>query len=602
MPDRSAGCDQPRSSCRIGLTLIERPSRVMPLGTDDVACGDAATIRTLMHLDQLRRCLESLERSPHALARLGPARRRARPAQPARTWPTRSAWTRCASSCHPLGRLLPRCPDPDMALNNLERFLANPAGGRQLPAPARRPGPDARNAPAALQHQPVLQRPARRQSRLPRHAPRPAAQQPEPGGAARAAAGARSTPPSRTRPCCAPFAASASGRCCASAPTTSSAIGRSKRSRATSRASPTPPSKSPWPTALRNVGKRFGEPVTDAGEPARCVILAFGKLGGEELNYSSDIDLMFVYDEEGETRGKRTASIGNDEFFARVVSEVVRLLSRPHRPRPGLSRRSAAAARRPARPAGPLAGQHAVLLRHAGPHLGAAGAHQGPARRRRPRAGRGVPAGDRAVRLPQVPQRRRDQRDQGAQADASSSKTGQAGESDTEVKTGRGGIRDIEFTIQFLQLLNGGDLPEVRQRNTLLALQALEKVGCLTDQEYRVLDDAYRFLRKTEHRLQLLFDLQTHRLPDTRRGAAQAGAAHGLRAADGATDCEPPRTPAAAAVASAALVATRDALDPLDAFLHDYRDKTDAQPHDPRPPAAPDVPAARTARPSRKPT
>ena len=47
-------------------------------------------------------------------------------------------------------------------------------------------------------------------------------------------------------------------------------------------------------------------------------------------------------------------------------------------------------------------------------------------------------------------------------------------------------------------------------------MQALEKVGCLTDQEYRVLDDAYRFLRKTEHRLQLLFDLQTHRLPDGR--------------------------------------------------------------------------------------
>src|SRR5580692_5626655 len=85
---------------------------------------------------------------------------------------------------------------------------------------------------------------------------------------------------------------------------------------------------------------------------------------------------------------------------------------------------------------------------------------------------------------------------------------------DTEVKTGRGGIRDIEFTIQFLQLLNGGDLPDLRQANTLLALQALERAGCLTDQEYRVLDDAYRFLRKTEHRLQLLFDLQTHRLPD----------------------------------------------------------------------------------------
>ena len=67
---------------------------------------------------------------------------------------------------------------------------------------------------------------------------------------------------------------------------------------------------------------------------------------------------------------------------------------------------------------------------------------------------------------------------------------------------------------QFLQLLNGGDLPEVRQRNTLKAMQALEHVGCLTDQEYHILYDTYRFLRKTEHRLQLMFDLQTHRLPE----------------------------------------------------------------------------------------
>src|SRR5205814_6117147 len=93
-------------------------------------------------------------------------------------------------------------------------------------------------------------------------------------------------------------------------------------------------------------------------------------------------------------------------------------------------------------------------------------------------------------------------------------KAGAEGASAREVKTGHGGIRDVEFTIQFLQLLNGGDLPDVRQRNTLLAMEALERVGCLTDQEYQILDDAYRFLRKTEHRLQLLFDLQTHRLPD----------------------------------------------------------------------------------------
>src|SRR5206468_3644682 len=58
-------------------------------------------------------------------------------------------------------------------------------------------------------------------------------------------------------------------------------------------------------TALRQVSNRFGQPFANSGAPSRCVILAFGKHGGEELNYSSDIDLMFLYDDEGATRGRR---------------------------------------------------------------------------------------------------------------------------------------------------------------------------------------------------------------------------------------------------------------------------------------------------------
>src|SRR5262249_22403687 len=80
-------------------------------------------------------------------------------------------------------------------------------------------------------------------------------------------------------------------------------------------------------TALRSMQNRFGQPFTSAGQPARCVILAFRKLGGNELTYSSDIDLMFIFDEDGSTRGKRVTSISHEEFFGRVVTEVVRLLS-----------------------------------------------------------------------------------------------------------------------------------------------------------------------------------------------------------------------------------------------------------------------------------
>ncbi len=82
------------------------------------------------------------------------------------------------------------------------------------------------------------------------------------------------------------------------------------------------------------------------------------------------------------------------------------------------------------------------------------------------------------------------------------------------MKTGRGGIRDIEFAIQFLQLLNGGDLPDIRTGNTLGAIMALERDGCLTYQERTILEENYAFLRKIEHRLQIMFDLQTHVLPD----------------------------------------------------------------------------------------
>jgi glutamate-ammonia-ligase adenylyltransferase len=91
------------------------------------------------------------------------------------------------------------------------------------------------------------------------------------------------------------------------------------------------------------------------------------------------------------------------------------------------------------------------------------------------------------------------------------------GAADRDVKTGRGGIRDIEFAIQFLQLLNGGDQPELRTTNTLEAIRSLERVGCLTHQERGLLERSYTFLRNIEHRLQIMFDLQTHELPSDQR-------------------------------------------------------------------------------------
>jgi glutamate-ammonia-ligase adenylyltransferase len=285
--------------------------------------------------------------------------------------------------------------------------------------------------------------------------------------------------------------------------------------------------------ALRTVGNRFGTPTGPGGEPARVAAFAFGKLGGDELNYSSDIDLMFVYDHDGETAGRRSA-LGNDEFFARVVQEVVRLLSAP-------TDRGAAyrvdLRLRPDGARGPLARSLAGTLSYYDTR-GRTWERQALIKLRHV-AGDGELGREFLAAVEPFVYRKyfsfaeinevkalKRQMEQRAAA---------AGDL-VDVKTGRGGIRDIEYAVQFLQLLNGGDLPAVRQRNTLLALEALEIAGCLTPHETYTLADAYRFLRKTEHRLQLLFDLQTHKLPATadelRTLARRMGYTEGLRNAD----------------------------------------------------------------------
>jgi|GEM_PF-55713 len=266
--------------------------------------------------------------------------------------------------------------------------------------------------------------------------------------------------------------------------------------------------------ALRKIGEGFGTPITPEGKTAKITALAFGKLGGDELNYSSDIDLMFVYDADGETNRRGGAT--NAEFFGRVVREVVRLLS-SHTDR-GFAYRVDLRLR-PEGDRGPLARslastlsyydtmgrtwerQALIKLRHVGGD--AALAHDflsaiEPFIYRKYFSFAEI----NEVKALKRQMETKAQRAQPADADFP-----------RDVKTGHGGIRDIEYTVQFLQLLNGGDLPAVRQRNTLLALEALEIAGCLNPQETYILADAYRFLRKTEHRLQLLFDLQTHKLP-----------------------------------------------------------------------------------------
>ncbi|MFO0951597.1 MAG: bifunctional [glutamate--ammonia ligase]-adenylyl-L-tyrosine phosphorylase/[glutamate--ammonia-ligase] adenylyltransferase, partial [Isosphaeraceae bacterium] len=132
-------------------------------------------------------------------------------------------------------------------------------------------------------------------------------------------------------------------------------------------------------------------------------------------------------------------------------------------------------------------------------------------------------------------------------------RTVSAGTAEVEVKTGHGGIRDVEFVVQFLQLLHGGEYPAVRHPNTLTGMGRLEQMGCLTPDERGVMDDTYRFLRQLEHRLQIMFNRQTHQMPRELEEQRALAVRMGYLPAS----------------------AWEDRTGPAERFLQDYRAKTD---------------------------
>ncbi len=270
--------------------------------------------------------------------------------------------------------------------------------------------------------------------------------------------------------------------------------------------------------------KRVAARMHGQGDPGRFVVLALGKLGGTELNYSSDIDLLFLYDcGRGANLARQQAS---GEYFDRLVREVVKFLAE--------ATELGAAYRvdlrlRPAGSAGPMAVNYEAAL-HYYDVSGRTWERQAMVKAR-PIAGDLDLGREFLAELEPWIYRRYLSR-----ADISGIKalkrrveqrTHEEGADNHNVKTGHGGIRDVEFVIQFLQLLNGGDLPALRTGNTLEAIAQLASCGCLTDQERALLSDNYSFLRKIEHRLQIMFDLQTHLLPsdpaETRKLAIRLG-------------------------------------------------------------------------------
>jgi glutamate-ammonia-ligase adenylyltransferase len=267
--------------------------------------------------------------------------------------------------------------------------------------------------------------------------------------------------------------------------------------------------------ALRN---RYGAPQhTDAHGrllETPFAVLALGKLGGNELNYSSDVDLLYLYG-DGERPG--TPAISNREYFIRLAQQVTEILSRPTR------EGSVFRIDLRLRPQG-REGEPAVALAHALRYYGEV-AHDWEMQaliKARYSAGdlglareflRGVqPYVYKAqVNFPAIETALDSREKIGSRRRLLAARTGTAA---LDVKLDRGGIRDVEFLVQCLQRVYGGAEPWLRSGGTLFSLQKLHDKQHLSGKDFHELNSGYELLRRVEHRLQVRRGQQTHRLPE----------------------------------------------------------------------------------------
>ena len=263
-----------------------------------------------------------------------------------------------------------------------------------------------------------------------------------------------------------------------------------------------------------------GEPrAAESGDVQQLLVVAMGKLGGGELNVSSDVDLVFVYPDEGATAGAKP--IDNQDFFDRLGRRVVAALGEITEF--GFVFRVDTRLR-PYGESGPLTSSFAALEQYL--------ITQGRTWERyawlkaRTLTGDQVEALERLI-VPFIFRKYLDYdaysglRDVHRQIREQGKRQDHAG----NIKLGPGGIREIEFIVQALQLVRGGHEPALRTRGTLPALEALRERGLLRDVAANELHDAYVFLRNVEHRLQYRDDCQTQDLPrdaDARRALALA--------------------------------------------------------------------------------
>lgn len=256
---------------------------------------------------------------------------------------------------------------------------------------------------------------------------------------------------------------------------------------------------------------RYGKPVTEQGDQANFIIVAMGKLGGGELNLSSDVDLVFLYSQSGETNGPRPQS--NEEYFRRLAQHLINLLSK--KTADGFVYRVDTRLR-PFGDSGPLACSvdafEDYLLQH-----GRDWERYAWVKARVINVWAGTREFYTSILRPFVFRRYLDfgvftaLREMKAMIE----QEGRAAVNRENIKLGPGGIREIEFIVQTLQLVRGGTLRSLRQRSLLPALQQLGQESLISAATVTELSTAYCFLRDVENRLQAIADRQTHELPTT---------------------------------------------------------------------------------------
>lgn len=261
--------------------------------------------------------------------------------------------------------------------------------------------------------------------------------------------------------------------------------------------------------AQRQQAKRYGMPETPHGHSAELLTLAMGKLGGCELNYSSDIDLIFAFSEEGKTDGKEC--IGNQQFYSKVIQQFVNLMQTVTVD--GFVFRVDLRLR-PNGDSGPLVTSLAAMETYYQEQGRDWERYAMVKARVVAKKSEEPPLWFKQLIVPFVYRRYVDFSviESLRSMKAMIEREVQLNPCLNDIKRGQGGIREIEFIIQNFQLIRGGRIVQLQQQNLLAALSALKEAKLLLRSE--ALKQAYLFLRQLENTLQCINDQQTHTLPD----------------------------------------------------------------------------------------